>query len=340
MASGARVVVVDAQQHLAAVEAQPRRCPSARTGEAVVQLEGGAGQAAAVHRADRRPCPPARRAAAGPPGCPAVPSTPSTPGRDSASSSRSSRSARLAMASRRSPTPRAPRAGWSAAMRISRRPLSDQGRRTRRAAASAIASGRCARVRVNASYSVLTAAPREARPSMRGGMRVPAERGRQLVVPCRYGQRHDDDADSRGHRARPVHLPASRVVDRPRRSTPSGRGAGGSGTSASPCPGSQKAHPRSEDDVRPGPARQDADRGPHRHAVARGGARCRSSRSSATSASPARRRRRTSRSGCRWRGGPGCPGARRSARALPTLNYTSAGSGSRTAVCTSRAASC
>ncbi len=71
----------------------------------------------------------------------AVASTPSTPGRDSATHRRSSRSARSAMASGRSPVPSAPRAGWSAATIISR-PLSPiSGRRARRAAASATASG-------------------------------------------------------------------------------------------------------------------------------------------------------------------------------------------------------
>lgn len=62
-------------------------------------------------------------------------------GAESATQSLSSRSARFAMANLRSPTASAPRAGWSAATIISR-PLSPtRGRRGRRAAASATASG-------------------------------------------------------------------------------------------------------------------------------------------------------------------------------------------------------
>ena len=49
---GARVVEADAGQHLAAVEPARRDLGGGVGGEAVVELEGGALQAAAVHRAD------------------------------------------------------------------------------------------------------------------------------------------------------------------------------------------------------------------------------------------------------------------------------------------------
>jgi len=82
-----------------------------------------------------------------------VPSTPLTPGRDSARQSRSSRSARSAMASARGPARSAPRAGWSAAMIISRPcSLNNETGRTRLAAASAITSGLRLRARRMARY--------------------------------------------------------------------------------------------------------------------------------------------------------------------------------------------
>ena len=56
-----------------------------------------------------------------------VPSTPFTPGRDSASTSRSSRSTRSPMANGRLPAASAPRAGWSAAIIISRPCDTEQG---------------------------------------------------------------------------------------------------------------------------------------------------------------------------------------------------------------------
>ena len=90
---GAGVLVVDAQQHLPALEPARLDAGGVVAGEAVVHRPGGAVEAAAVHRARRRPCPRARRAAAAPRRCRASPSAPSTPGRDSAVISRSSRPA-------------------------------------------------------------------------------------------------------------------------------------------------------------------------------------------------------------------------------------------------------
>src|SRR5690606_32546640 len=76
----------------------------------------------------------------------AVASTPLTPGRSRATSRRSSSSPRSAIAIGSRPAPSAPRAGWSAAItsNLPEGPTKLSGR-TRRAAASAIASGRLTR---------------------------------------------------------------------------------------------------------------------------------------------------------------------------------------------------
>ena len=71
----------------------------------------------------------------------AVASRPSTPGRASAVSSRSSRSVRLAMAVLLRPAARAPRAGWSQAMIISRPPGSSGGHFWRVTSSRAIRPG-------------------------------------------------------------------------------------------------------------------------------------------------------------------------------------------------------
>ena len=97
---GGRVVGVDPEQHLAAVEAHPRDRRGVVPGEPVVDLEDRPGQAAPVHRADDDLAVAARRAAAGPPARRRCRARRSTPGRASATQSRSSRSARSAMASR------------------------------------------------------------------------------------------------------------------------------------------------------------------------------------------------------------------------------------------------
>ena len=81
----------------------------------------------------------------------AVPSTPSTPGTASASRMRSSSSVREAMAWSREPTPRAPRAGWSAAMIIIVPSVSATVRRERVAARRANRPGSSIRTRVTSS---------------------------------------------------------------------------------------------------------------------------------------------------------------------------------------------
>src|SRR5690349_12014084 len=84
---------------------------------------------------------------------------PSTPGLAKAVSSRSSKLIRLPMASGRSPTPLAPRAGWSAAMIISRPSSPDRLRLVLASAARRMASGSCTRISVNARYRSRLVAP-------------------------------------------------------------------------------------------------------------------------------------------------------------------------------------
>ena len=77
-----------------------------------------------------------------------VASTPSTPGSASAARSRSSRSVRLFIAVGRDPTPRAPRAGWSAATIISLPLPRTAGRMVRVCQARSTACGSDARTSV------------------------------------------------------------------------------------------------------------------------------------------------------------------------------------------------